>query len=82
MTGSSSPDTQRDIGVAAIGALVDIAGFGRVGVSVHGADTAEDVRSAWADLPSDVGLVILGADAVEALSASDLAGRLTVVMRR
>lgn len=82
MKGSGGQDAGPDTGVAAIGARVDVAGFGRVGVTVHSAETAEEVRSAWVGLPTDVGLVILGADAAESLSPADLAGRLTVVLPR
>lgn len=67
--------------VAAIGALVELAGFGLVGVRVLPADTAEEARAAWDALPADVGLVILDARAAAHLAgrASD---RLTVVMPR
>lgn len=78
MREATRPHTQ----VAAIGRLVDIAGFGLAGVLVEGAETAEEARAAWARLPAAVGLVILGADAADALPAADTAGRLTVVVPR
>ena len=67
-------------GVAAIGPLVDIAGFGLVGVMVRAAETAEEARAAWAALPESAGIVILAAGAAAALSPPEMTQRLTVVM--
>jgi vacuolar-type H+-ATPase subunit F/Vma7 len=69
-------------GVAAIGDLVEVAGFGLAGAVVCGAVTAEEVRAAWAGLPPDIGIVILDANAAEHLAGQDTGGRLTVAMPR
>jgi vacuolar-type H+-ATPase subunit F/Vma7 len=67
--------------VAAIGALVELAGFGLAGVRVFPADTAQEAQAAWDGLPADVGLVILDARAATHL-AGRVTDRLTVVMPR
>jgi vacuolar-type H+-ATPase subunit F/Vma7 len=54
--------------VAAIGAQLEIGGFGLAGARVYPADGAEQVRAAWRDLPDDVAVVILTRPAAEALA--------------
>lgn len=68
------------IGVAAIGSLVDIAGFGLVGVKVCAAETAAETRSAWESLPAEIGLVILTTPAAADLEGSGPTARMTVVI--
>lgn len=67
-------------GVAAIGDLVDVGGFGLVGVLVRHAVTSAEVRAAWDALPAGIGVVIVDAAAAEHLAAHDCSGRFTVVM--
>ncbi|WP_201845235.1 hypothetical protein [Myceligenerans indicum] len=55
-------------GIAAIGAMVDIQGFGLAGVRVLPADGPDEVRSAWRGLDEAVELVILTANAAAALA--------------
>jgi vacuolar-type H+-ATPase subunit F/Vma7 len=53
--------------VVALGSWASLAGWTLAGVAVVEADDADAVRRAWDDLPADVGLVILTADARAAL---------------
>lgn len=55
--------------VAAIGERVRVGGYDLAGVDVHAASGASEVRSAWAALPADVGLLILTPAAHAALGA-------------
>ena len=69
--------------IAVIGAEPQVAGFALAGALTVPARTAEDARAAWAALPTDVALVVLTADAAEALSdelRDPSASRLTAVM--
>ncbi|MFJ5032469.1 hypothetical protein ACIQB5_31165 [Streptomyces sp. NPDC088560] len=70
--------------VAAIGAWTCVCGLALAGVDVHVAEDAEAVRQAWRGLPSTAGLVILTAEAAEALGAETIGPApsrpLTVVM--
>jgi vacuolar-type H+-ATPase subunit F/Vma7 len=45
--------------VAAVGAWAALAGYALAGVEVVEADDPAAVRRAWAELPADVGLVLL-----------------------
>jgi vacuolar-type H+-ATPase subunit F/Vma7 len=54
--------------IAAIGSEPRVQGFALAGALVTVADTPEDVRRAWADLPPDVQLVILTPQAAQALA--------------
>ncbi len=68
--------------VVALGERHELEGFALVGASVIMTTTDDDVRAAWRDLDTDVGLVILSAGAARILRA-DLGDRpdvLTVVM--
>jgi len=53
--------------VVALGADDRLDGFALAGASVVAAATDEEVRTAWDRLGSDVGLVILSADAARVL---------------
>jgi vacuolar-type H+-ATPase subunit F/Vma7 len=70
--------------VAAIGARTSVCGLALAGVDVLVADDPDSVRHAWRTLPGTVGLVILTAEAAEALGAEAMAPGpsrpLTVVM--
>ncbi|WP_317440839.1 V-type ATP synthase subunit F [Streptomyces collinus] len=70
--------------VAAIGARTSVYGLALAGVDVLVAQDPDAVRRAWRTLPSAVGLVILTAEAADALGSAAMApaeGRpLTVVM--
>lgn len=72
--------------VAAIGARTSVGGLALAGVDVLVAEDPDDVRRAWRALPGTTGLVILTADAAEALGAETPAPApsrpLTVVMPR
>jgi vacuolar-type H+-ATPase subunit F/Vma7 len=58
-------------GVVVIGAPARIRGYAMAGATVVAAAGPADVVAAWNNLPSDTGLVILTADAAQALSAVD-----------
>lgn len=70
--------------VTAIGARSSVCGLALAGVDVLVAEDPDAVRRAWRALPGTVGLVILTAEAAEALgaetTASDPSRPLTVVM--
>lgn len=70
--------------VAAIGARARVCGLALAGVDVLVAEDADAVRRAWRTLPGTVGLVILTAEAAEALEpaarAPDPSRPLTAVM--
>lgn len=70
--------------VAVIGAQPHVAGFALAGARVVPAETAEQVRAAWAALPSTVGFVVLTRTAAEVLAADvrQPNAPLTVVMPR
>ena len=53
--------------IAAIGEGTRVAGYALSGADVHAVSDPDEVRSAWARLPDDVGLVILTPDARSAL---------------
>ena len=67
---------------AALGEDARIAGFALAGVPTLVAETAEDVRRAWAELPADVVLVLLTPAAAAALDDLPLGHvrRLTAVL--
>ncbi|MFF9373187.1 V-type ATP synthase subunit F [Streptomyces griseoluteus] len=70
--------------VAAIGTRTRVSGLALAGVDVLVAEDADAVRQAWRTLPRTVGLVILTAEAAEALRGATTAPApsrpLTVVM--
>ncbi|GGY88842.1 hypothetical protein GCM10010300_36180 [Streptomyces olivaceoviridis] len=70
--------------VAAIGTRTSVSGLALAGIDVLVAEDPDAVRRAWRTLPRTVGLVILTADAAEALvgqaTAPDPSRPLTVVM--
>ncbi|MET8722154.1 MULTISPECIES: V-type ATP synthase subunit F [Streptomyces] len=70
--------------VAAIGTRTSVSGLALAGVDVLVAEDPNAVRRAWWTLPRTVGLVILTAEAAEALggaaTAPDPSRPLTVVM--
>ncbi|MGW2209717.1 V-type ATP synthase subunit F [Streptomyces sp. NPDC001781] len=70
--------------VAAIGARTGVCGLALAGVGVVVAEDPDAVRRAWRTLPGTVGLVILTAEAADALgdavTAPAPARPLTVVM--
>ena len=70
--------------VAAIGARVGVDGLALAGVDVLVAEDPDAVRRAWRSLPDTIALVLLTAEAAEALGAEaaapDPARPLTVVM--
>ena len=69
--------------VAAIGTHEQILGWGLAGVSLVEAQTADEVRAAWAGLHADVEVVILTADAAAILGEAlrePTVHRLPVVM--
>ncbi|MGW2183207.1 hypothetical protein ACWCXX_35195 [Streptomyces sp. NPDC001732] len=72
--------------VTAIGARTDVCGLALAGVGVVFAEGPDAVRRAWRALPGTTGLVILTAEAAEALGAEATAPGpsrpLTVVMPR
>lgn len=53
--------------VAAIGSAVAVQGFGLAGAVVRIVDDGASALSAWRDLPDDVAVVVLSADAAAAL---------------
>ncbi|MCX5095959.1 hypothetical protein OOK36_45615 [Streptomyces sp. NBC_00365] len=70
--------------VTAIGARTSVCGLALAGVDVLVAEDPDAVRRAWRALPGTAGLVILTAEAAEALGAEttapDPSRPLTVVM--
>ena len=58
--------------IAAIGEFARIGGFALAGVQIAVADHPDAVRTAWRELPGDVGLVILTPAARVALEAEGL----------
>ncbi|MFS4092973.1 V-type ATP synthase subunit F [Streptomyces sp. AF1A] len=56
--------------VAAIGARTSVSGLALAGVDVLAAENPDAVRRAWRMLPRTVGLVILTAEAAEALGGA------------
>jgi vacuolar-type H+-ATPase subunit F/Vma7 len=68
--------------VVGIGVTHEMEGFALIGVRVIPAASDAEVTAAWAELESDVGLVILSADAERQLEAvlDSRADVLTVVM--
>ncbi|MCX4862508.1 hypothetical protein OHU11_05215 [Streptomyces sp. NBC_00257] len=72
--------------VTAIGARTGVCGLALAGVDVLVAEEPDAVRRAWRALPGTTGLVILTAEAAEALGpeamAPDPSRPLTVVMPR
>ncbi len=67
--------------VAVIGAEPLVQGFALAGAVLAPAEDPAAVRHAWAALPADVVLVVLTADAADALDGEN-AGRLVAVMPR
>lgn len=59
--------------IAAIGEAVRVQGLALAGVLVLPGDDADQVRTSWATLPSDVELVILTPRAAELVSAGSAA---------
>jgi vacuolar-type H+-ATPase subunit F/Vma7 len=53
--------------VAAVGSWAELAGYALVGVEVVDASGPDAVRRAWEELPEDVGLVLLTAEARRSL---------------
>ncbi|MFH8520419.1 hypothetical protein ACH4CE_36215 [Streptomyces gelaticus] len=72
--------------VTAIGARIGVCGLALAGVDVVVAEDSDAVRRAWRALPGTTGLVILTAEAAEALGTEATAPGpsrpLTVVMLR
>jgi vacuolar-type H+-ATPase subunit F/Vma7 len=68
--------------VAVIGAGPRVGGYALAGVLVVEAATAAGVRAAWRDLPADVGLVLLTAEAAEALAERSGVRPLVAVLPR
>ena len=68
--------------VVALGADDRLGGFALAGASVIATTTDEEVRAAWDRLASDVGLVILSADAARVLESvlGDRSDILTAVL--
>ena len=68
--------------VAVIGAEAVIAGWGLAGARLVPAEGTEQVHRAWAALDTDVGMVILTADAAASLTDVTVgsSGPLTVVL--
>jgi vacuolar-type H+-ATPase subunit F/Vma7 len=58
-------------GIVVIGAPARIRQYAMAGATVLAADGPAQVIAAWNELPTDTGLVILTADAAEALSTVD-----------
>lgn len=69
-------------GVAALGERHLLQGYPTAGAVLLAAETPEEVRQAWAQLPPEVGVVILTPAAAAALrdAPADLSGALTVVI--
>jgi vacuolar-type H+-ATPase subunit F/Vma7 len=65
---STPPDAPGRLTVAAIGAPTLIRGFAMAGARVLPAEQPADVRDAWRSLPDEVGLVVLTAQAAQALA--------------
>ena len=68
--------------VVVLGDPIRTVGYGLAGAELLMATTADEVRRRWAELPADVGVVLLTAAAAEALGPERLgaATALTVVM--
>ena len=66
--------------VVAIGAEPLIRGYALAGVRLFPADTDDEIRSVWSDLPAGVELVILTAAAEQALGDAVVAGPLVAVL--
>jgi len=62
-------------GVAAIGAQLTVCGFRLAGARVFAAENAEEIWSAWRDLPDDVDVVVLSAVAAGVLGPAAIAIR-------
>ncbi|EST36501.1 V-type ATP synthase subunit F [Streptomyces roseochromogenus] len=58
--------------VAAIGAWTSVCGLALAGVEVRVAEDPEAVRRAWRELPGTAALVILTAEAAEALGTETM----------
>jgi vacuolar-type H+-ATPase subunit F/Vma7 len=65
--------------VVAIGAEPIIRGYALAGVRLFPADTDDEIRSAWSDLPAGVELVILTAAAERALGDAAITPSLPLV---
>lgn len=68
----------RETRFAVIGGESRVRGYELAGAVVLVADDPEEIRTAWHDLPEDVGVVILTAEAAEAIG--DTAKRLVAVL--
>jgi vacuolar-type H+-ATPase subunit F/Vma7 len=68
--------------VVVLGAAALVEGYRLAGVQVRAAETDDDVRQAWSDLPEGTSVVILTSRAASAVGArlADPASPLTVVM--
>ncbi|HEX5332249.1 MAG TPA: hypothetical protein VFW79_06360 [Cellulomonas sp.] len=68
--------------VVALGEAALVEGYRLAGVEVRAADTADDARRIWADLPGTVAVVILTSRAARAVgpALADPTSPLTVVM--
>lgn len=68
--------------VVALGEAALVEGYRLAGVDVRAADTADDARRIWADLPATVAVVILTSRAASAVgpALADPTSPLTVVM--
>ncbi|MBF4994961.1 hypothetical protein ITX31_12660 [Arthrobacter gandavensis] len=68
--------------IAALGAPAILAGYELAGALLVPADSDEDVRRAWSQLPEGTAVVILTSDAAAALNGSlnDPAAPLTVAL--
>jgi vacuolar-type H+-ATPase subunit F/Vma7 len=68
--------------VAVIGEETRVQGFALAGALVCPATEPDSVRAAWAGLADDIAVVVLTPAAAEALDATPVGDRLTVVMPR
>lgn len=59
--------------VVVIGETARVTGFALAGASVYCAESAKDVRQAWAALPADAAVVILTGKAADALGGAAMA---------
>lgn len=68
--------------VIAVGAGVDVGGWALAGVDVRPAETPAEALAVWDELPPDVSLLVVTAEAAEATAGRPApAGALTVVLR-
>lgn len=69
--------------VIAVGPAVQVGGWALAGVDVRPAETPQQARAVWDDLPAHASLLIVSADVADATAGRPAPpGALTVVLRR